>query len=163
MIKKCIRKYIHSRQELINSNNRKRLVNKNPTIICSNCFGGILYHWLGLRFDSPFINLFLNNDDFLNAMENLNEFIRTPIIEDKEAQESYPVGIGYNNIKIHFMHYSSFENAVDKWNERKNRIDMDNTFIIWSNYRGGVHTYWIDLMPCHSLTKLCLPKIVILI
>ena len=137
---KLHQKIIHSRQELIDSNNRKRLANKNPTIICSNCFGGILYHWLGLRFNSPFINLFLNNDDFLNAMENLNEFICTPIIEDKESQESYPVGIGYNNLKIHFMHYSSFENAVDKWNERKNRIDMDNTFVIWSNYRGGGYT-----------------------
>ena len=45
--------------------------------------GGVLYHWLGLKFNSPFINLFMSNNDFLFAMENFDDFLRTPIIEDQ--------------------------------------------------------------------------------
>lgn len=132
-----LKKVFHAWQQRINIRNRKRLKNQTPTIISSNCFGGILYNWLGLRFNSPFINLFLNNDDFILALENWNEFISTPVVEDANAKEDYPVGIGYRNIRIHFMHYVSFAEAIQKWNVRKERINMNNAYILLSNYRGG--------------------------
>mgnify|MGYP002241443975 FL=1 len=46
-------------QNNINKKNRKRLYNMKPTIIASNCTGGFIYHWLGLQFQSPFINLYM--------------------------------------------------------------------------------------------------------
>lgn len=80
-------------QDAINKRNRAKLTNYEPTLICSNCLGGFLYHWLGLRFMSPFINLYLTNDDFLLALENWNFFINCQIQEDLESDTSYPVGI----------------------------------------------------------------------
>lgn len=124
-----IQRFIRRRQEKINENNRKRLINRTPTLICSNCTGGVLYHWLGLKFQSPFINLYMDNDDFLTAMENFDEFINGDIIEDTNSGKSYPVGIGYGGCKIHFMHYKSFEDGIKKWNERKARINKDNMAI----------------------------------
>lgn len=35
------------------------------SIISDNCWGGITYHSLGLEFLSPFINLFLESEDYL--------------------------------------------------------------------------------------------------
>lgn len=128
-------------QDKINYNNRKKLTNQNPTLICSNCFGGILYHWLGLRFNSPFINLYMNNDDFILALENWDYFISQPILEDKNNKKQYPVGVIYlehdTKVELHFMHYTSFKEAVYKWNSRLSRIDMNNIGVILSNWNGN--------------------------
>ena len=61
-------------QERINKKNRQRLKNTTPSLICNNCLGGFIYHWLGLKFNSPFINLYLEDNDFLLALENLEDF-----------------------------------------------------------------------------------------
>lgn len=85
------RLYIGKLQNKINLNNRKRLINASPTLVCSNCTGGFLYHWLGLRFNSPFINLFLWPKDFVCALENWEEFISSEITE-VASDTYYPVG-----------------------------------------------------------------------
>lgn len=36
---------------------RRRLRNSSPTIISNNCCAGFIYHDLGLKFNSPTINL----------------------------------------------------------------------------------------------------------
>lgn len=92
----------------INKRYRKRLKNTNVTLITSNCAGGIIYHWLGLKFNSPFINLWLTNDDYIRALENFDDFINTPILECKTENVDYPVGVGWGGIKIYFMHYDTF-------------------------------------------------------
>lgn len=113
-----------------NSRNKKRLTNDKVSLICSNCTGGFIYHWLGMEFRSPFINLCMSNEDFLTAMENLDEFLSTPIKADVESEKPYPVGIGYGKTKIHFMHYPDFETANKKWEDRKKRIDRGNMAVM---------------------------------
>lgn len=132
-----IRKFINWRHECINKANRRRLTNHTPTLICSNCTGGVVYHWLGLEFRSPFINLYMDNDDFLTAMENFDEFIDGEITEDRTTDKSYPIGIGIHGERIHFMHYSDFDTAIRKWNERKSRIDKNNMAIMLTNFGVG--------------------------
>lgn len=130
-MKRKILELLHNR---INNTNLKRLTNTNPTLICSNCAAGFIYHWLGLQFQSPFINLFLTPEDFCKAMENFDEFIDTPIIELKDISKNYPVGVGALGIKVYFEHYKSFDEAIKKWDERKQRIDKNNMGIIFSNF-----------------------------
>ena len=132
-------KWLKYKQEIINKKNQNRLTNEAPTLIASNCLGGFLYHWLGLQFRSPFINLFLTPDDFITAMENFDVFMDCPLIEDKDSKMTYPVGIGYKDIRVHFMHYDSFENANLIWTKRKARMDKnkDNIGVLLSNW-GGV-------------------------
>lgn len=117
---------------LINYINRFRLKNLSPTIISSNCCGGIMSHWLGIKFNSPFINLWMTNDDFLIAMENFDDFITKPLVECLDTSVDYPVGIGYMGTKIYFMHYDNWEKAINKWEERKKRIDKDNLVVFFS-------------------------------
>lgn len=123
-------------QKRINNRNRKQLTNTSPTLICSNCTGGFLYHWLGLRFYSPFINLYMTNDDFLTALENWEAFINTEIEEVENSSYNYPVGEGYNGVKIHFVHYKTFTDAITKWKERCLRINPDNMAVMLTNWDG---------------------------
>lgn len=123
-------------QKRINNRNRKKLTNTSPTLICSNCTGGFLYHWLGLRFYSPFINLYMTNDDFLTALENWEAFINTEIEEVEKSSYNYPVGRGYNGVKIHFVHYKTFTDAITKWKERCLRINPDNMAVMLTNWDG---------------------------
>lgn len=134
LVKELCKKWLLYRGEKINRSNRVRLKNTDLTLICSNCAGGILYHWLGIRFNSPFINLFMEPQDFVCCLENWEKFISTGIVEDTNTEKKYPVGIGYKNVRIHFMHYKTFSDAVTKWDERKSRINMDNAAIFLSNY-----------------------------
>lgn len=64
--------------------------------------------------------------DFIKAMENFDDFLAQEIKEDSNNPFPYPVGIGFGGVKIHFMHYKSFKEAIQKWNERKMRIDPEN-------------------------------------
>lgn len=157
MIKHVIKSYIYKRQTQIDCKNRARLKNKDITLICSNCAGGIIYHWLGLKFNSPFINLYLTGEDYIKALENWNEFLNAEILEDTHNNMSYPVGIGYLGIKIHFMHYATFEEAIKKWNERKLRINFNNIAFMFTNYTksGGTHCLNV-LTDCLLRIKLCL-------
>ena len=128
---------IKYRQNIINKRYRKKLHDTDFSLVCSNCFGGIFYHWLGMQFKSPFINLFLSNEDFIKALSHWNEFLAQPLIEDFHAGKSYPVGIGYDGIRVEFQHYTDFASANEKWEERKLRIIPDKTIFMLTNW-GGV-------------------------
>lgn len=134
-----IDKWLKFRHGAINKANQLRLVNKNMTIISSNCAGGFLYHWLGLEFKSPFINLFLSNEDFLEALENFDSFLDAIIVEDIQSEKPYPVSIVNNKIRINFMHYKTFDDAIHKWEQRKSRISVKN----YEDVKNGkVNTIW---------------------
>lgn len=153
-MKNLIKKYVDWRQRRIDARNRRRLTNHTPTLVCSNCTGGLLYHWLGLEFRSPFINLYLDNEDFITALENFDEFMDTPLVEDKESGKDYPVGIGAGGVRVHFMHYSDFDSAVAKWEQRKARMNRDNMAVMWTNFTpepdetnvgGGIYLWYSGL------------------
>ena len=137
LIKQKVKSHLLKKQNEIDSANRARLKNKDISLICSNCTGGIIYHWLGLKFNSPFINLYMTGEEYIKALENWKEFLDAEIVEDTSADETYPVGIGYSGIKIHFMHYVTFDEALKKWNQRKVRIKSDNIAFMFTNYAGG--------------------------
>ncbi len=139
---KRIQQIIATRIELIhnfrvaryNKKISKKLKNANPSIISSNCIGGIIYHDLGLKFDSPTINLMFRPDEFLLFCENMEGFLKATPKEIQYDECRYPVGeLTYHDstIKLFFMHYKTFDEALVKWEERKQRIDFGNIFIIW--------------------------------
>ena len=123
----------------INQRNRKRLKNKEVTILSSNCTGGILSHDLGLQFRSPTVNLYMKCDDFVRFCENLDYYLNKDFEEcrDPEIIEDRTYPIGYlDDLTVYFVHYRSFEEAVQKWNERKKRIRWDNIFILHTDREG---------------------------
>ena len=112
---------------------RKKLKNQTPTIIASDCFGGMAYHNLGLKFRSPTINLCFLHDEFPVFVQNLRGYLAAELVRVDDPSVSYPVGeLEYDGrrIRIHFMHYKSFDEAKEKWNERKQRVDYSNIYIV---------------------------------
>ncbi len=111
-----------------------KLKNKNFSIICNDCCGGCIYNDIGMKFFSPTINLYINNLDFLNYIKYIKKY-NTLDIQEIPSEEKYPIGQLKSNelpiITIRFMHYSSFEIAKEKWNERIKRIDYDNCYYIF--------------------------------
>ena len=77
----------------INWKNRLRLKNKKPSIIASQCTGGFIYHWLGLQFRSPFINLWLDNESFVTMLENWGKEDFSSITETSQPRINYPVAM----------------------------------------------------------------------
>lgn len=117
---------------------RKQIKNKNFTLIARDCVGGVLYHELGLEFLTPTINLFFEPEDFNYFCLYLKDYINGEIKELKEEGLDYPIGmiIPKNNaqtkkvIKVHFMHYLNFDEALEKWLERKKKINYDNIYVL---------------------------------
>lgn len=131
MLKKIINKI---KYKLFLKWNKLRLKNKDFTILVNNCTGGIIYHELGLRFNSPTINVGIKHNDFLNFVKHLKEYKDNEMIEIKEKGINYPIGKlinkKYGDIKLYFQHYNSFEEAKEKWFKRYNRINYDNLYVI---------------------------------
>ena len=119
------------------SNMRKKLKNNSVSIISNNCIGGILYHDLGIKFNSPTINTLIYGDEYIDFIKNLKAYISCELEYDTSSKD-YPIGtLGFKNgktIHIHFLHDKSFEEAKTKWDRRKERIDYDNLFIIYEHF-----------------------------
>ena len=90
-------------------------------------------HDVGIPFNTPTVNLWINCDDFLTYMENIQELLLADIIEIPDGSSSCPVGILGGRVTIHFTHYSNFIEARDTWNRRRCRVDTNNLFVVMSD------------------------------
>lgn len=127
---------INSRlRPIINYKNRKKLINTEFSLIASNCNGGFILHDLGLRFNSPFVNLWIKPRDYIRMLRNLKGFLETPLQFVKEDGISHPVG-EINGVRIYFQHYLSEEEAMEKWTSRKSRMNYDNLFVLFTDRDG---------------------------
>ena len=108
---------------------------KNPvSIFANNCWGGMTYHSLGLQFSSPFVNLFLSDEDYVKFLQDPQYYIEKKLIWKEEGYNK-DLGIHYpictcGDIVLYFNHYKSFELADKSWEERKRRINWNNLFIM---------------------------------
>jgi uncharacterized protein (DUF1919 family) len=111
-----------------------RIVGAHLSIISNHCWGGMTYHMLRTEFLSPTINLFFEDEEYLKMLENLHFYFSLDQIDycgweyDENMKINWPVG-SINDVKIHFNHYTSFEDAINKWNIRKQRVNWDNLFV----------------------------------
>ena len=112
----------------------RHLQRSRLSIFSRNCFGAILYNTLGLPFNSPFKDLLMEEQDFLKFLRQPRLYIEEEL-EFKERQfyrdgnHYYPV-FKLGDISVHMLHYPVFEKAVAKWNERKQRINWYNLFVV---------------------------------
>ena len=123
---------------------KRRLKHTDFTLLSNNCFAGLFLHDLGLRFDTPTVNLFFRETDFFDFLEHLDHYLAQPLKEISNtvpelAALNYPVaklsgGDVGKDIEIHFMHYGSFEEAEAAWEKRKLRMHPDHLFAVWNHF-----------------------------
>lgn len=137
LIKETVKKYVLSRRH----KKFKKCVIQNPdvTIFCNCCIGGAMYNDLGLQFLSPTINLFFGHHSFIDFVMHYEayatgELIDTGKYDINENGLHGPVCMlrknGLPDIEIHFLHYSSFEEAKEKWESRFKRINKEKIFLV---------------------------------
>lgn len=107
---------------------RARLVTDDFSLLTSNCMGGVIYHRLGLKFNSPTIDTLIPDKDFVKFVNHLEDYLSKEL-KFIESNETYPIAI-LGDIKVHFVHYHNCEEAKTKWEERKKRVKMDRLFLI---------------------------------
>lgn len=112
---------------------RRLLKNKEITLLCPNCLGGILFHDLDLKFNSPTVNLMMTQRDFLQMVFNLDKYQKGTLHFYEDSEMSCPCAYleaeNLPSLKIIFTHYNNDEEAYLKWNERYARIKRENMFI----------------------------------
>lgn len=114
---------------------RRSLVNKTPSFLCPNCIGGILFHDLGLQFRSPTVNLMMAQREFARFVLDLDHYLELePVFFQKDGYTCPCARLG--DITIHFTHYATEAEALEKWNQRKARIDRDNLFVFLTERDG---------------------------
>lgn len=125
-------------RKALNAELHDKLSSKKFSVIASFCGGGTLYHDAGMQFLSPTINLAFDGEDFIKFVSNLKSYLQNELKEYKTEEVSYPVG-RLRDVEIRFVHYHTFDDAVQKWNERCTRINFDN-IIVMATDRDGMGT-----------------------
>ena len=114
---------------------------QNISIISSNCVGGEVYHDLGLPFNSPTINLWMVQPDFLKFATDIQYYIDLKLVFSEELEKRYhcPVaflGEGDKRITIIFLHYNDRKSAEVNWEKRKKRINFNKICLMMSDRDG---------------------------
>lgn len=127
--------------------NSFRISNKDFTIISNNCWGTFIYKKFNLPYQSPFVNLLIFAEDYINMLENFSAdlFQNIRFIEHKESKHiqelqereyfdlDYPIGVIGEGIEIHFLHYKSENEAKQRWEDRIKRINYDKLLFKFSD------------------------------
>lgn len=120
------------REFFINRRNRKKLINNDFSLISIDCLGGIVQHDLGVKFNTPTVNLWFYPLDFLRFVNDLEHYLNCNLEFVNENGISYPVA-RLDDIKIYFTHYNNNKEAKEAFEKRKNRIKWDNIFVIMTD------------------------------
>lgn len=133
----CLRKQIAERCTLNakRESYRARLKQTEFSLLTSNCIGGLVCHDLGLRFNSPTVNLFIPAADFLRMCGRLEHYMQITPRDAGRAEPGYPLLV-LDDVAIHCVHYGSANDAIEKWERRKQRLMYDRLFITML-YRDG--------------------------
>lgn len=114
----------------------------SPTIISNNCLAGFIYQDLKMPYCTPTIGLYFFFPDYIDFLKDIKknvladiEFVTHSKYEEgnrrlKASKHPYPVGLLDGRMEIHFLHYHSEAEALDKWKRRTERINFDNMIVL---------------------------------
>lgn len=126
----------------------RRIDRTDFTIISNNCWGGHVYRRFNLPYLSPTVGLYFYADDYLRFVSDIESNVSKPLrfITCEESrhrddlknkgQTEVPIGVLGDDIEIVFLHYSSEQEAFEKWNRRCKRINFSNLIIKNSEMNG---------------------------
>lgn len=122
---------------------REKLTNNDFTIISNNCWGGGVYEALGREYNTPTVGLFFYASCYIKFISNLKEnlskdlkFIdqsKYEIANEARKKNPYPIGSINGEIEIHFLHYKTNNEALEKWTRRSDRVNFSNLFFSFTD------------------------------
>lgn len=147
----------------INEFFRKKLVQKlredyrgsaDITLMCNDWTGAMMLHDLGLRFNSPFVNLRIAPADFLEICANPKEYLLNYELVETESVSSFPVAL-LGDKKIYLHHYESVVQAREIWKRRLERMDFDNIWVLFVAH-GDIESLGKSFADISAMRKLML-------
>ena len=113
---------------------KRKIKNTTLSVFASNCVGACVLHDLGIKFNSPFVNLYLDAKDYIKYLHDPDKYNKMDF-EKIESTNGYPMG-KLGDLIFHFQHYKSFDEAVDSFKRRCKRINYENLYVIFSERDG---------------------------
>lgn len=122
---------------------KKSIKNKDFSIISNNCWAGKVYQYLDMPYLSPTAGLYFFAPDYIKFVSDLYRYLNTSLRFIKPEESKYyeeikkrnqtdkPIGI-LDDVEIVFLHYKTQEEAKEKWNRRKERVNYDNIILKFS-------------------------------
>lgn len=114
----------------------------------------MILHDLGLRFNSPFVNLWISPSDFIKMLGRLNYYMSCELVFEERNEMPYPVGL-VDDIHIYFQHYKSEAEAKYMWDKRKKRINYNDLFVLFTDRDGCTSQNLIDFDSLPFKNKVC--------
>ena len=146
---------------------KSRLVNKEFSIISNNCWGGRIYQKFDLPYTSPTVGVYFYADEYIKFLNNLEHYLSIkPIIiprsKSKYAKQLselkvyryFPIGL-IDDIEIVFLHYRSDEEAIEKWEKRKKRINLSNLIVKFNDQNECTEKHLIEFEKLPYKNKIC--------
>lgn len=126
-----------------------KILDLSPTIVSNNCWGGITYHTLGLQMNSPFINMYFEDEDYIKLISDFETYMT---YEPKYLRDEYEANLKrnfpicmLNDIVCYFNHYTSMEEVLKHWKRRVRRINWENIFFEMSTDNPEIARKFSDL------------------
>jgi uncharacterized protein (DUF1919 family) len=113
------------------------------TLVSDNCWGLGVYKKINIRYNSPFVNLFIYTDNYIKLLKDFKKYIsyKLEVRNFKDKESEYIVG-NLDDIELYFSHYKNKEKCYKDWNRRLERINYDNIlFKCGYIYESKYHTY----------------------
>ena len=118
---------------------RRRLMNPYFTIFSNNCWGGHVYRYFAMPYNTPTVGMYIFSDDYVKFLSDPRRYLSKDLvfisIDDskyskvlRERNTSCPIG-RLGDVEIVFLHYKSREEAYSKWNRRKERINWNHIVV----------------------------------
>lgn len=120
------------------------LKNKDFTIISNNCWGGVVYDIFGLKYMTPTVGCYMMSNDYIKFLSNLKYYLSLDCLPFEYAKSKYksnerlrnvPIGL-LGDIEIFFLHYDNIDDAINKWNKRRKRVNFNNLLVKYSDQNG---------------------------
>lgn len=113
-----------------------RLRREGISFVSDNCWGGLMYHTLGLEMRSPFINMFIRREHFDRLLRDLPGYLAQPLVPLRLRQGElgstvYPIA-AIGDVELHLNHVftpAMLEEYGRAWYRRTDRFRLDRVMV----------------------------------
>lgn len=146
---------------------KRKLTNRDFSIISNNCWGGRIYQKLDLPYTSPTVGVYFYAEDYIKFITNMEYYLSiTPKIISKEQSKYarelselkvyryFPVGL-IDDVEVVFLHYRSDKEAIEKWERRKRKVNLSNLIVKFNDQNGFSINNLIDFEKLPYKNKIC--------
>ncbi|MGM0122855.1 hypothetical protein IGI37_000221 [Enterococcus sp. AZ194] len=151
----------------------RKLVHQDFTILSNNCWGGRISKGFGLPYNSPTVGLSIMSEDYILFLKHLEGFLKSDVFfvdvahskwkdyyeETKRFETlSYPTGQIFfeeHCVEIAFINYQTEEEAREKWNRRKKRVNFSKLLIKISEQNDFSEKVLKDFQQLDYPNKIC--------